>query len=111
VLYRISVTPVNTTIRGITLARRPISPIERAFIAANIFLGRLIVEDPTITQAVAVSRANVDYTRAALRADPVDRAAIIAGDKPLMKPSSQTLERAIRAAGVNAAWAVIEKLI
>jgi len=98
-------------IRGVSLARRQLTPIQRAFIAADIYAGALVVNDLTIAQSAAIAGSNVGYVRCALRADPADRAAIEAGAKPFIIPSSHALERTIRAAGVERTWQIIEKLL
>jgi hypothetical protein len=71
-LYR---NPGNTAtvVRGISLAHHRLTPAQRAFIAADIHTGALVVNDPTIKQSAAIAGSNAVYVRHALRVDPADR--------------------------------------
>jgi hypothetical protein len=73
---------------------------ELAFLAADIHAGTLVVERPTLKQAVLLVGSNTVYARFASRTQPVDRWKIEAGILP-MAPPDKIIERAIRTIGVD----------
>ncbi len=103
---------VNTAVTtGTELARKRLSSIQRAFLAADLALGRLIVVKLTVAQAATLAESNVIYARAALRTGPNERALIEAGRKALIVPSSVVLDRIVAAAGTEAVWdAIVRQL-
>jgi hypothetical protein len=87
-IYHLPDGPVNATsipISGRFLAHTHSSPIERAFIAVDLYSGERQLVLPTMTQAARLARINVTYAWwAAKRLE--ERAAIEAGMIPLVPP-------------------------
>jgi hypothetical protein len=76
-----------TVITGIALARCKRGQVERAFEAADLVLGRLRLDQPTIRQSAMLSRVCVVYAAAAIKIDddPDARAAALAGERGLLR--------------------------
>jgi hypothetical protein len=72
----------TTPISGRYLAHTHASPVERAFVAADLYLGTRELVLPTMTQAASLARVNVTYGWWALKR-LAERAAIEAGHIPL----------------------------
>jgi hypothetical protein len=79
------VNPTATPVSGGYLAHSHRSPIERAFTAADLYLGAIQLVLPTMTQATSLTRVNVTYGWWALKRRN-ERAAIQAGQVPLAPP-------------------------
>jgi hypothetical protein len=62
------------------------TPIERAILGAELVEGRVVLEPPTAKTASALCQVNGTYVNAALRLGPEARAAVLAGDRPLLQP-------------------------
>lgn len=80
------IVPVNTAtapISGNYLAHTHATPVKRAFMAADLFMGTRELVLPTMTQAAALARVNVTYAWHALKRRG-ERAAIEAGHIPLV---------------------------
>jgi len=70
-------------ITGRALAHNYYTPVERAFVAADLVGGRLQLIRPTRRQAVALAHSNPVYVKRAMEASPADREAILISGKPL----------------------------
>jgi len=68
------------------------TPVERAFVGADLHLGRVPLEKPTIKQSAALVRVCVPYVHAALTiADDQDpREAVLAGKVSLLDAARST---------------------
>ena len=71
---------------GASLAQiaRRMTPVERAVLAADIIDGKVVLQGLTAKSVAHLVGTNQSYMFAALRATPVQRAAILAGTRPLM---------------------------
>jgi hypothetical protein len=74
---------VTDVVSGRYLAHTHATPVERAFMAADLFMGTRELVLPTMTQAAALARVNVTYAWHALKRRG-ERAAIEAGHIPLV---------------------------
>lgn len=108
----------TTTITGNAIARCKLSGAERAFIAADLVTGRLILTEPTVGQAAALTRISRFYATVAMNiTDPVMRNKVIAGIVPLLeakhreslaqhfaRASVEELAEAARTIGPDRVW-------
>jgi hypothetical protein len=78
------------------------TPSQRAVIAAEIIDGRLVIVGLTAKSVTTLCGANTNYVAAALKCTPEQRAAVAAGDRPLIQPQS----RARAAAAIN--WGTVD---
>jgi hypothetical protein len=78
------------TVTGRNVAHAKRSSAERAFLAADLHLDRAILAKPTIGQAAILLKVGRPYVAAAIAiADNADtRAAVLAGDRPLIVPGA-----------------------
>jgi hypothetical protein len=63
----------------------------RAFLAADLHVGRFILVHPTVLQCAALCRVNPSYVHAALRKDNEERERVLAGLDPLVAPPMRTV--------------------
>jgi hypothetical protein len=90
-LYRLNSTDATAShISGRSLVQqlRHLSKTEKAFFAADIYLGRLRLDDLTVPQLAAIMGVNRTYITAALAASPTERSTVLAGFEPLLKPKA-----------------------
>jgi hypothetical protein len=64
---------------------------ERAFLAADLHIGRFILVHPTILQSAAHWRVNPAYVHVALRKDTEERERILAGLDPMVASPMRTV--------------------
>jgi hypothetical protein len=86
--YQLPDCPVNAAanpVSGRYLAHNHMSPVERAFQAADLFMGEKRLALPTMTQAALLVRVNVTYAWWALKRLN-ERPDIVAGLIPLVPP-------------------------
>ena len=130
-LYRIAsdTTTTTPTISGRNLAHAHRTTVERALVGADLHLDRKALTIPTIRQSAFLVGVCTQYVAAAVKIadDPVMRAAVLAGDCPLLgaaKPNAESLIQHFlrssptewlevsRAAGVDVVWStMVEPLI
>jgi SpoU rRNA methylase family enzyme len=101
-LYTATADNVNLPrISGRNIAHSKRSAVERAFVAADLHLGRYVLIKPTLAQAAKLLRVNAAYVAAAkaIAHDQAARNAVISGRVPLVVASwSETLaDRYMRA--------------
>jgi hypothetical protein len=65
---------------------RHMTPVARAILGAELVEGRAVLEPPTAKTAAALCQVNLTYVGAALRLSPEARAAVLAGERPLLQP-------------------------
>jgi hypothetical protein len=85
VSYQSPLVAVNVPIRGRYLAHNRLTPVKRAFIAADLKLGTRQLVELTTTQAARLARTNTAYVWHALQRMN-ERAAIEAEITPLVPP-------------------------
>jgi hypothetical protein len=89
--YHSKLNGVNpTSISGRYLAYNKLSPIKRAFIAADLHLGTSFLTAPTQTQAAALARVNASYVCWALKRQ-AERTEIERGHTPLIPPHGEVV--------------------
>ena len=73
---------------GASLAqlKRKMSPAARAVLAANVLDGRVVIVGLTRKTVTALCGSSPNYVSAALRTTPEQRAAIVRGERPLIRP-------------------------
>jgi hypothetical protein len=71
-------------VTGQHIAHAQRTKYERAFLAADLHIGRFVLVQPTVLQCAALWRVNPSYVHAALRKDVEER--ILAGLDPLVSP-------------------------
>ena len=88
---------------GASLAQiaRRMTPVERAVLAADIIDGKVVLQGLTAKSVAHLVGTNQSYMFAALRATPVQRAAILAGTRPLMPACARSMPTVIDWAEVD----------
>jgi hypothetical protein len=86
---------VKSTVTGRQLAHGNSSTVVRAFVADDLFRGRLNIVRPTMAQAAALARVSAAYAWAAHR-HAEDREAIVNGLAPLMPARSRIQKNGIK---------------
>jgi hypothetical protein len=71
-------------VTGQHIAHAQRTKYERAFLAADLHIGRFVLVQPTVLQCAALWRVNPSYVHAALRKDVEERERILAGLDPLV---------------------------
>jgi molybdopterin-guanine dinucleotide biosynthesis protein A len=82
---------------GASLAQflRRLSPAQRAVLAAEIIDRRIVLTDLTAKTVAAIAGVSLSSVYAALRLAPEQRAAVAAGDLPLVQPRPQPISPAV----------------
>ncbi len=72
---------------GVSLAHRLSgkSPVERAFLGADLHSGRLHLKELTLKQAAAITGANTSYVSAAVKLAYNERYSVRAGMRPMIE--------------------------
>jgi hypothetical protein len=68
-------------VTGRNVAHKPRSAGARAFLAADLIRGKVVLERPTITQACAIVGVSYPYVKAALEAAPAERLDVERGQR------------------------------
>jgi hypothetical protein len=69
------------SVTGQNIARKPRSAGARAFLAADLIRGKVVLEKPTIGQACAIAKVSYLYVKAALEATPTERLQVERGQR------------------------------
>jgi hypothetical protein len=107
-----------TTITGRRLSRMRSTPAANAFLAVDIYRGKVRVQTFTMKQTAALAGTNIAYVKRALAASPAERTAVLTGAAKLhrLKANGETLvehlvrsspdewRAAAQAVGVNTVW-------
>jgi hypothetical protein len=75
-------------VTGRYLAHNRLTPVERAFLAADIVTGRAKVVDHTATQVMEMAGTNATYMAAASKLSPSEGKLVEAGVRPLIEAKS-----------------------
>jgi hypothetical protein len=88
-LHNPSRPPCATQISGRRLAHFKKPAVHRAFLAADLIRGDVILHRPTVKQAAELAGVSTSYVTAALKADFYRRLSVLQGCEPLIRSKSK----------------------
>ena len=116
--------PHPRTVTGRWLAHAKLTATERAFLAADIVAGRVVVVNPTLKQAACQAGVSAVYAAAARDATPAEREAIESGGLSIMElietapvvtawKTSTAADRValVKKIGPDAVWAALAEAV
>ena len=84
-LHNPSQVPCATQISGRRVAHIKRNAVHRAFLAADLVCGYVVLRKPTTKQAAELLKVSPAYVRAAIKADIYKRLSVLQGCEPLIK--------------------------